>query len=102
MATVTTGYDHVILNENNIPLIKGTTMKFVELVQEMIAYGWSPEELKFQHSYLSMGQIYSALAYYADHEDELQQEIDRRLTAADMARQKIGNTLPPRGLKGVR
>ena len=101
MATAT-GYDHVILNENNIPLIKGTTMKVVELVQEMIAYGWSPEELKFQHSYLSMGQIYSALAYYSDHEGELRQEIDRRLTAADKVRQSVGTTLPPRGFKGAR
>ena len=32
-------------------------MKAIELVAEAIAYGWSPEELHFQHSYLSLGQI---------------------------------------------
>ncbi|MBF0328235.1 MAG: DUF433 domain-containing protein [Nitrospirae bacterium] len=35
-------------------------MKVVELVVEKIAYGWSPEELHFQHPYLTLGQIYSA------------------------------------------
>ncbi|MCI0604345.1 DUF433 domain-containing protein [bacterium] len=90
MATVTTGYEHVVLNEDNVPIIKGTTMKVTELVQETIAYGWSPEELKFQHPYLSMGQIYSALAYYADHQDELRQDIDQRVAKADEARRKNG------------
>jgi uncharacterized protein (DUF433 family) len=42
-------------------------MKVIELVREQDAYGWSPEELHFQHPYLSLGQIHSALAYYWDH-----------------------------------
>ena len=48
---------------------------------EKTAYGWSPEELPFQHPYLSLGQIHSALAYYWDHQDALDQDIARRLTA---------------------
>ncbi len=35
-------------------------MKVIEIVLEKIAYGWSPEELHFQHPYLTLGQIYSA------------------------------------------
>ncbi len=58
-------------------------MKVVELVLEKIAYGWSPEELHFQHSYLSLGQIHSALAYYWDHQNELDQDIERRLEFVD-------------------
>jgi uncharacterized protein (DUF433 family) len=99
MATITTGYDHVVLNENNVPVIKGTTMKVVELVRETIAYGWSPEELKFQHPYLSMGQIYSALAYYADHRDEMRQDIEKRFADAEQSRESVGSTLPPRSPK---
>jgi uncharacterized protein (DUF433 family) len=79
MPVVETKYEHIILNESNIPIIAGTTMKVVELVLEKTAYGWSPEELHFQHSYLTMGQIYSALAYYWDHREELDQDIERRL-----------------------
>src|SRR3954451_10072620 len=78
MSLVETRYEHIVLDDAGIPLIAGTTMKVIELVLEHDAYGWSPEELHFQHPYLSLGQIYSALAYYWDHKDELDQDIARR------------------------
>lgn len=50
-----TRYEHIVLNEDHVPRIAGTTMKVVELVVEQQAYGWSPEELHFQHPYLALG-----------------------------------------------
>lgn len=78
MSLVETRYEHIVLDDVGIPHITGTTMKVVELVLERSAYGWSPEELHFQHPYLSLGQIHSALAYYWDHQEELDQDIVRR------------------------
>ena len=86
MATPTTHYEHIIL-ENGTPVIAGTTVKIVELVTEQKAYGWSPEELHFQHSHLSLGQIHAALAYYWDHAQELDADIERRLRSAEQQRQ---------------
>jgi len=83
MSVIETRYEHVVLDEKNVPMIAGTTMKVIELVLDRIAYGWSPEELRFQHPYLTMGQIYSALAYYADHQEELDADIQRRLEFVD-------------------
>ena len=83
MSLVETRYEHVILNEANVPIIAGTKMKVVELVLERMAYGWSPEELHFQHPYLTLGQIHSALAYYWDHQKELDQDIEGRLEFVD-------------------
>jgi uncharacterized protein (DUF433 family) len=77
MSSVETRYEHVVLRED-VPIIAGTEMKVVELVLEKTAYGWSPEELHLQHPYLTLGQIYSALAYYADHQEELDRDIERR------------------------
>jgi uncharacterized protein (DUF433 family) len=74
-----TRYEHITLNEDHVPIITGTTMKVVELAVEQQAYGWSPEELHFQHPYLTLGQIHSALAYYWDHREELDRDIQRRL-----------------------
>ncbi len=48
------------IDKNGVPFLSGAKMKVVELVVEKIAYGWSPEELHFQHPYLTLGQIYSA------------------------------------------
>lgn len=79
MNSVETKYEHIIIDEKGVPFIAGTTMKVVELVAEKIAYGWSPEELNLQHPYLTLGQIHSALAYYHDHEDEMNKDIEHRL-----------------------
>ena len=68
MQAVETKYEHVILNEDNVPIIADTNTKVIELILDKIAYGWSPEELRFQHPHLTLGQIYSALAYYSDHQ----------------------------------
>lgn len=78
---IDTRYEHIVLNEDNVPMIAGTTMKVQELVTERLAWGWSPEELFLNHPYLTMGQIFSALAYYADHrlEIELAIETDHQL-----------------------
>ncbi len=79
MSLVETKYEHIILDENSIPIIEGANMKVIELVLDRIAYGWSPEELAFQHPHLTIGQVYSALAYYSDHKEELDKDIERRL-----------------------
>ena len=81
--TQATAYEHVVIDESGTPLIEGTTMKVVELVLETHAYGWSPDELQFQHPYLTLGQIHSALAYYWDHREEMDRDIRRRLERVD-------------------
>lgn len=81
-----TRYEHIAVNEDHVPSIVGTTMKVVELVVEQQAYGWSPEELHFQHPYLTLRQIHSALAYYWDYREELDSDIQRRIERIDELR----------------
>ena len=83
MSAIATTYEHVVLNDEKVPIIAGTNMKVIELVLEKIAYGWSPEELHLQHPYLTLGQIHSTLAYYWDHREELDNDIERRLEFVD-------------------
>jgi uncharacterized protein (DUF433 family) len=92
MSPVKTRYQHVILNKDNVPTIAGTNMKVIELVLEKMAYGWSPEELHFQHPYLTLGQIHSALAYYWDHQEELDQDMERRLEFVDRLQRAMGES----------
>lgn len=86
-----TRYEHILLDEAQVPMIAGTTMKVVELILDHLAYGWSPEELHFQHPYLTMGQVHSALAYYWDHRAELDRDIERRMQLVD----QVQKTTPP-------
>jgi uncharacterized protein (DUF433 family) len=85
-----TTYEHVQLDASGVPIIAGTTMKVIELVMAQMAYGWSPEELHFQHPYLTLGQIHSALAYYWDHKKALDADIERRWQWAEQARREAG------------
>jgi uncharacterized protein (DUF433 family) len=86
VATVETRYEHIVLEDGKVPTIAGTTMKVIELVTAQLAYGWSPDELAFQHPYLTLGQIHSALAYYWDHQAELDEDMARRLARVDELR----------------
>jgi hypothetical protein len=65
-------------------------MKVVELVMAQRAYGWSPEELHFQHPYLTMSQIHSALAYYWENKETIDADMERRLEFAEKARLEAG------------
>ena len=84
MSLVDTKYEHITLNEKGVPVIAGTTMKVVELVSEKIAM--AGRELHFQHPYLTMGQIHSSLAYYYDHEVELNKDVEHRLQSVQKYR----------------
>lgn len=79
-------YPHIDDGNAGAPLISGTTMKVVELVMAQRAHGWSPEELYFQYPHLSMAQIHSALAYYWDHREDLDEDIERRMRSAGAIR----------------
>jgi uncharacterized protein (DUF433 family) len=87
-----TKYHHILLNDDNVPVIAGTTMKVVELISAHLAYGWSAEELHFQFPGLSLGHIYSALAYYWDNQTMLEKDIEKRLESTETIRRAVGET----------
>ena len=96
---VETRYEHIVLRQDTVASIAGTNTKVVELIAEIRAYGWSPEELHFQHPYLTLGQIHSALAYYWDHRDEIDQDLERRLQHVDHMQRAVGPTPLEKRLK---
>ena len=73
-----TGYPHIEINDDSVPLIAGTTTKVVEIVQDHLAHSWDGVEIRRQYPSLTLGQIHSALAYYYDHREEIDQDIERR------------------------
>jgi uncharacterized protein (DUF433 family) len=81
VSTVAAG--HIRVDEKGVAWIEGTRVKVIEVALDKIAHGWSPEEMHFQHPHLSLAQIHAALAYYYDHQTELDAEIERRRKYAD-------------------
>lgn len=67
------------LDDRGVAWIAGTKAKVVEVVLDKIAYGWSPEEIHFQHPNLSLAQIHGALTYYYENQGTLDEQIRRGL-----------------------
>lgn len=55
-----------------------TNVKVIEVVLDHLAYGWNAETIQENHSHLSLAQVYAALAWYYDHQFELDAEIERQ------------------------
>ena len=66
------------IDNEGVPWISGANTKVVEVVLDKLAYGWSAEEMHFQHPHLSMAQIHAALSYYYEHQAEVDADIERR------------------------
>lgn len=76
MPATQTEYKHILLDEQARPIVEGTTMKVIEIVMAQLAHGWTPAEIRINHRYLSMSQIHAALAYYWDHQADLDTVIE--------------------------
>lgn len=91
IATTPTTYEHIVLDEDGVPWIEEANTKVVELVAAAKNHGWSAEELAYQHPHLTLGQVHSALAFYWDHRDEIEAELDRRAELVDKLRNEVGD-----------
>ena len=83
---------HIWLDERDVAWIDDTNTKVIEVALDMIAHGWSPEEIHFQHSHLSLAQIHAALAWYYDHKTEMDAQIRRSALAAERSRAQAGES----------
>jgi hypothetical protein len=50
-------------------------IRVAQIVMDYLAYGWSPDEMCRQHPYLHPVEAHVAMAYYFDHQDEIDREI---------------------------
>ena len=65
------------IDDQGVAWIMGANTKVTEVVLDKMTYGWSPEEMHFQHPHLSLAQIHSALAYYYENQEKLDAQIER-------------------------
>ncbi len=77
---------HVRRDAQGVAWVDDTQVKVVEVVLSKQAYELTPEELHEQYAHLSLAQIHAALAYYYDHQEEMDVEILRRSRLAEELR----------------
>jgi len=92
-------YAHIEMDPQGVPLLAGTRTKVIEVALDHLAHRWNAEEIHRQHPHLSLGQIHSALAYYFDHQEELDRQITAQLDKVESLRQESGPSLAATKLK---
>ena len=92
MAVATTSYEHIMMDNQNIPVISSANTKVVEVVGLARSHHLHFEEICEQLPHLTLGQIHSALAYYWDHQDEIDADIARRDANVDRLREELDDS----------
>jgi uncharacterized protein (DUF433 family) len=95
----TVEYAHITIGPDNVPMLAGTRIKVVEIVLDHLAHGSDAQEIHREFPHLSLGQIHSALAFYYDHQDDVDAEIARRIERSEKLRDKLDATQGPSVLK---
>jgi uncharacterized protein (DUF433 family) len=69
-----------VVSDKNIlggePIIAGTRTP-VRAIVELWRQGILPEEIPSQLPHLTLAQVFDALSYYSDHQDEINAHIER-------------------------
>jgi uncharacterized protein (DUF433 family) len=78
---VTTATEHLyIVSDERIlngePIIKNTRTP-VRAIIEIYRLGIAPEEIPNRLPHLTLAQVFDALSYYSDHQDEINAHIER-------------------------
>lgn len=74
---VTTEHAYVTTNELTLggePIIRGTRTP-VRAIVELYRLGISPEEVPTHLPHLNLAQVFDALSYYSDHQNEINEYI---------------------------
>ena len=72
--------DHILSGE---PIIKGTRTP-VRAIVELWRLGVAPEEIPNHLPHLTLAQVFDALSYYSDHQDEINAHLERNRISEEL------------------
>jgi uncharacterized protein (DUF433 family) len=78
-----TEVSHINRDAQGRAWIDECNVKVVEVALDYLATGSTPEEIHVQYPRLSLAQIHAALAFYYDHREEFDTEINAGLAEAE-------------------
>ena len=82
-------YPH-ITKPDDLPacLSRFPRIRVAQLAMDYLAHGWSPDEMCRQHPYLTPAEAHAAMAYYFDHQEEIDNEIKADWQQAEQDRKQ--------------
>ena len=85
---IQSGYPHIVFKNTGAPMIEGTRIKVQVIAIANQTWHLPPEGIKHEYPSLTLGEIHSALAYYWDHKDEIDQQIEDEKRFVDKMRRQ--------------
>ena len=85
-------YPHIEETPQGVAYVSGTQTKVVEIALDRIDHHWDADEIQRQHPQLSLAQIYAALAYYFDHQKELDEQVEEQVRFVEQSRAAAGES----------
>ena len=85
---------HVRLDAQGVAWIDDTNVKVIEVAVDKLSHRCSAEEIREEYPHLSLSQIYAALAYYHDHRESFDAQIQMDLREVEASRETAGE--PPK------
>ena len=82
-----TEYPHIFINEKGVPCLNGTRLRVQDVAATHVYWKWGPEAIQTSWDMHTLAEIYSALAYFYDHRDEIE--------AAWAEDERVANELQP-------
>ena len=102
MTTTVEKTPHIHHDAQGRPWIDDTNVKVIEVALDHLAYGWNAETIQENHPHLSLAQVYAALAWYYDHQAEMDAEIERQDERLRALRASVGPSPLQRRLAALR
>ena len=73
-------------------MVRFPRIRVAQLVMDYLAHGWWPDEICRQYPYLSLAEAHAAMAYYYDHQAEIDNEIEQELSQVNARATRSGRT----------
>ena len=79
-------YPHILHESGQPPCLENwPRVRVAQIAMDHLGRAWSAEEIARQYPYLAPAEIHSALAYYFDHQEEIDREILAEVRQSDLA-----------------
>ncbi len=91
--TTATEHLYIVTNERILsgePIIKGTRTP-VRAIVETWRMGVAPEEITRHLPHLTLAQVFDALSYYSDHQEEINRHIERNRIPDELIDPRVRN-----------
>ena len=100
--SATTAYPHILKKNGDAACLeRHPRTRVAMIVMDYLARGFGPEDMVRHYPYLTLAEVHSAMAYYHDHQEEIDAEIQAELDQLDQdtnPRSAVWHKLKAKGL----